>query len=219
MTATRDLLTQAGHVGKIIVPMGNDWLNSDNAAGTTTHGTPQDEDAHWLTTFKRATACAVAVIHECRKRAPTVEVILIPGNHDGERSYYLAECLQYAFADVPGVSIDNGLAAHKVRLHHDTLVAYHHGDKAKAADLAASMPARWPEMWAASKWREWHLGHIHHEVERDIGCIRVRNFRCICASSAWSSKAGYSNVRAATAIRYGKGRGPYQTLHSFVGGA
>jgi len=213
---TRDLLKKAGPVSKIVVPMGNDWLNADNAAGTTAHGTPQDEDQHWSTTFQRATAAAVAVIELCREYAETVDVLLIPGNHDTERSHYMATCLGYAFQNAPDVQIDAGLSPMKARLLHDTLVAWHHGDRAKPADLVAVMPDRWAELWGRSKWRELHMGHIHHEVEKDVGAVRVRNFRCLSAQSAWSSKSGYSNVRAATSVRIGLGIGPYQTTYSFA---
>lgn len=216
MHCARDLLERSGPVSRIVVPMGNDWLNADNAAGTTAHGTPQDEDAHWATTFQRATAAAVSVIELCREYAADVDVLLIPGNHDTERSHYLATCLGYAFQNAPDVTIDAGLSPMKARLLHDTLVTWHHGDRAKPADLVGMIPERWAELWGKSKWRELHLGHIHHEVEKDVGAVRVRNFRCLTAQSAWSSKAGYSNVRAATSVRYGAGIGPYQTTYSFV---
>jgi len=218
MSVTRDLLEKAGPVSKIVVPMGNDWLNADNAAGTTAHGTPQDEDAHWSTTFKRATAAAVAVIELCREYSEEVDVLLIPGNHDTERSHYMATCLGYAFANAPDVTVDDGLSPMKARLLHDTLVTWHHGDRAKPADLVAMMPARWAELWGKSKFRELHMGHIHHEVEKDVGAVRVRNFRCLSAQSAWSSKSGYGNVRAGTSVRIGKGIGPYQTTYSFAHG-
>ena len=202
---------------RIVLPLGNDWLNADNAAGTTAHGTPQDEDAHWLTTFRQATRCAVEVVDYCRTLAAEVDVLLIPGNHDTERSFYLAECLQYAFGAGAGVTIDAGLSATKARLHHDTLVGYHHGDGVQVGELIASMPARWPQLWAKSKWREWHLGHIHHEKEQDVGGIRVRHFRCICASSAWAAKKNYNDtLRAATSIRYRRGRGPMEVAYSYA---
>lgn len=204
-------------VSRIVLPLGNDWLNSDNAAGTTAHGTPQDEDAHWLTTFREATKCAVEVVDYCRNLAGGVDVLLIPGNHDTERSYYLAECLQYAFGSADGVSIDAGLSATKARLHHDTLVGYHHGDGVQLSELIASMPARWPHLWAQSQWREWHLGHVHHEREQDVGGIRVRHFRCICASSAWAAKKNYNDtLRAATSIRYRRERGPMQVSYAYA---
>ena len=216
MSCTRDLLERAGPVSRIVVPMGNDWLNADNAAGTTAHGTPQDEDAHWYLTFQRATAAAVAVIELCREYAADVDVLLIPGNHDTERAPYMVTCLGYAFKQAPDVHIDAGLSQMKAKLLHDTLVTWHHGDRAKPADLVGMIPERWAELWGKSRFRELHLGHIHHEVEKDVGAVRVRNFRCLTAQSAWSSKSGYSNVRAATSVRYGAGIGPYQTTYSFA---
>lgn len=211
-----DLLAKSGTVSRIVIPIGNDWLNSDNAAGTTSKGTKQDEDSHWSLTFKRATMAAVEVINLARTYCDAVDVLLIPGNHDTERSHYLATCLGYAFAQCDDVTIDDGLSPIKARLLHDTLVVWHHGDRAKPDDLAKAIPERWPEMWGKSQWRELHLGHIHHEVERDIGAIRVRNFRCLSAQSAWSSKNGYSNLRAGTSVRYGLGVGPYQVTYSFA---
>ena len=204
-------------VQRLIVPIGHDWLNSDNAAGTTTGGTPQDEDGHFFSTFQVATQAAVEVIDKCREVAKEVEVILIPGNHDGERSYYVVECLQYAFAKCDDVIIDVGLSQIKARLHHECLIGYQHGHGTTMARLATALPVLYPELWAKSKWREWHLGHIHHEVEKDMEGVRVRYFRCLTALSAWAASKGYTgSLRAATSIRYGKSRGPYRIEYAYI---
>jgi len=204
-------------VRRMVVPIGHDWLNSDNAAGTTTNGTPQDEDGHFFNTFRHATAAAVEVVDKCREVADEVEVILIPGNHDGERSYYMTECLQYAFAKCDDVVIDAGLAPIKARLHHSCLIGYQHGHGTTPDRLATALPVLYPQLWAKSQWREWHLGHIHHEVEKDIDGVRIRYFRCLTAISAWAAGKGYTgSLRAATSIRYGKKRGPYRIEYAYV---
>ena len=202
-------------VSKIVLPIGNDFFNSDNMHGTTTSGTPQEEDGHWALTFTKGVECLVEVVDNLRCVADEVELLLVPGNHDYERSYYLAEALRFAFLKCDDVIVDSGINPQKVRLYHETLVAYHHGDKVTPANLASALPVQHPELWTKARWRRVHCGHIHRQKAEDLAGVTVQYFRCLTASSAWASKKAYTNIRAATRIRYRAGRGAFETTYSY----
>jgi hypothetical protein len=90
----KQLLSYASkyNIDKILLPIGNDFFNSDNNLDTTTRGTFQDEDTRWQKTFRKGREMAVSMIDECTSIAP-VDVLVIAGNHDQQRSFYLGEAL------------------------------------------------------------------------------------------------------------------------------
>lgn len=60
------------NISKIIFLIGNDGLNADNIAGTTTKGTPQDNQLNWFETVRQYTDLMIQVIEELEKVAPVM---------------------------------------------------------------------------------------------------------------------------------------------------
>ena len=79
-------------VDKIVFPVGNDFFNSDNLRNTTTNLTPQDEDLRWQKTYTNGRKLIVEGIDKLRTIAP-VDVVIVQGNHDFQRSFYLGDSL------------------------------------------------------------------------------------------------------------------------------
>lgn len=190
-------------VGKVWLPIGNDFLNSDDMAGHTAAGTPQDEDGRWQRSFqegRRLLSEVVALFHEV---AP-VEVICVPGNHDRQRTFYLGEVLDATFSRTRGITVDNSPAVRKARQHGRTLVAWTHGDRIRLDKLPGLLASEWPEEWAATSRREWHIGHFHVERGRayvdseTVGPVHIKTIPALCAPDAWHVAQGYvGGVRAA----------------------
>jgi hypothetical protein len=83
-----------------------------------------------------------------------------------------------------------------------------------------------PEMWAAAKYREIHVGHNHInmqkiytgdpvEVEWEGRATRVRSLPAITPEDSWHYEEGYKHTRAATAIVFRRSGG-VAGLHEFV---
>ena len=68
-------------ISRVLFPVGNDLLNCDNLAGTTTGGTPQSNDGSYQRAFLTATRLMIWAVEQLRQIAP-VDVICVPGNHD-----------------------------------------------------------------------------------------------------------------------------------------
>jgi len=94
------------NIERIIFPVGNDFFNVDNKGNTTTGGTPQDEDNRWKKTFNKGWKLLVRNIDKCSAVAP-VDVIVVAGNHDEERMFYLGEVLLGWYKSNPNVTINN----------------------------------------------------------------------------------------------------------------
>ena len=94
------------HIEKIIFPIGNDLLNSDGLSMTTTKGTPQHDDVRWQRSFTLCRQMLVEVIDKLRLVAP-VDVIVVPGNHDYERMFYIGDVLYSWYHNCDEVTVNN----------------------------------------------------------------------------------------------------------------
>lgn len=189
-------------IGEVLLPIGNDFFNVDNHQSQTTAGTPQDEDGRWQKSFTTGCALLTDVIADLAKRY-RVKAIIVPGNHDYERSFYLGEYLAAWFRNHDGVSIDNSPVPRKYHRHGDTLIGFTHGNKIKPIQLLQLAPMEQRDYWAKIKYVEWHLGHLHHESAREECGTILRRLPSLTAPDEYHSSNGYvGNQRAAQGFLY-----------------
>jgi len=195
-------------VDKVLLPLGNDWMHTDatdnGKGGQTTAGTPQDVDTRYQKMFRRARRMAVMLIDEVRQLAP-VEVVVVPGNHDTERMFFLGDALHGWYRLDESVTIRNSAAKNQYVRYGNTLIGLTHGHEQKDKDLPLTMATEAAEDWAATEWREWHTGHLHKKREtqyvpvvEDQG-VRVRVMPSLVARDAWHASKGYRHKRACEA--------------------
>ncbi len=206
--------TVGRRISRIILPVGNDFFNVNNQDNTTVHGTPQSEDSRWQKTFRVGYELMVNVINRCMQIAP-VDVIMVPGNHDEERSFYLGEVIKAYYHNTPAVTVDNRAKPRKYYGFGQCMIGFTHGYYEKLEKLAGLMAAEEPKMWAASKFREFHTGDKHHKKdmlttfsdEGGLGVV-VRILRALSAPSAWADRKGFIGAqRAAEAFLWDPDRG------------
>ncbi len=208
-------------IEKIILPMGNDFFNSNNKENTTSHGTPQQEDTRWTRTFKEGRRLAVDMIDRCAAIAP-VCVMMVAGNHDEERLFYLGEVLDAQYHNVKHVTVDNRAAKRKYLSFGQNLVCFTHGYYEKLSRLPALMPLEEPMLWAASKHREFHLGDKHHKVDllhrtEDVDGVTIRILRSLSATDTWHFDKGYvGSPRSAESFLWDKHDGVIAQFQSFL---
>lgn len=205
-----DLLASATlyPVHKILLPIGNDFYNVNSKDNTTVNGTPQQEDTRWQKTYRRGRELAVHMIEMCSQIAP-VDVLIIKGNHDEEKSFYMGDGLCCWFHNNPNVHIDNGAMSRKYYLYGHSLIGFTHGDEEKLDKLPSLMPTEVPDLWAKSTYREFHLGHKHkkYEVNEENGVV-VRLLRSLVPIDAWTFDKGFVGaLRAAEGFVWDKNKG------------
>lgn len=204
---------QGYEIDKILFPIGNDFFNVDNKDETTARGTRQQEDTRWKKTFKKGRQLIVRAIDMLSQIAP-VKVIVIPGNHDVERSFYLGEAIECWYHDNPNVEVDNGANSRKYFVYGQNLIGFTHGYSEKIPDLRSIMPLEQKEAWAKTKYREWHLGDQHRKLEwfskgteEELGIV-VRRLRSLTTADQWHHEKGFiGQVRAAEAFIWSKTNG------------
>lgn len=216
-SAIDDLLSKvtAYQFDEINLIVGNDLLNVDNSENLTTRGTPQACDTRHQKTFMIARQLIQdAVETKLRGKAPKINIIIVPGNHDQQTAWFLGETLSAWFHQCEDVAVDNRPTLRKYIRFGQVLIGYTHGDKEKHADLPLVMATEVPQMWADTRFREMHVGHLHQRSAtrfRDIGEHRgvvVRILPSLCAPEDWHVSKGYvGNIRSAEAYIWHKDTG------------
>ena len=203
---------------RILLPIGNDFFHVNNAAGTTAAGTSQDTDSRWQKSFTAGRRVVVAAADQLRELAP-VDIVIVPGNHDPERSYYLGEVLAAWYRNCADVQVDNAPLHRKYIRHGRCLVGFTHGSGARVEQLPLLMAQEVPELWAATEYREVHIGHLHHsqvkayQQETEHAGVRVVTIPSLAAPSAWTANSGYHALREACSFIWNEKRGRVATLH------
>lgn len=209
---------------QILYVLGNDFFHADQGrAGLTTNGTPQDCDGRWQKAFRYGTQVAVHVTEVAARIAP-VHILVVPGNHDAEKSFCLGEVMAARFHNHPTVTVQNEPDVHSYYRWGTNLLGFVHGDQhssdAKRAQLPTTMATDRAKDWSETTCREIHLGHFHSEQEevwkyRTVHHVRdvaVRVMPSLSSTDAWHRRSGYKSVLAAEMHMYHKEKGRYGYL-------
>ena len=217
LNAIENLLHKASvfEFSRILFPVGNDFFNSDTILNTTTKGTPQDEDLRWQKTFDVGIRLLVDGINMLKQIGVPVDVVVIPGNHDFERSYYMGKYLEAWFNNDPQVDINNGASPRKYYHFGNLLLGLTHGSEEKESSLPMIMANDFESkpLWSLTKFHEWHLGHYHRQknnkytvidkskmIDEELG-VTVRYLSSLTGTEEWHHSKGFiGQVKAADAF-------------------
>ena len=208
MNTVKELLSKAEglNIERILLPIGNDGMNSEGYSRATTKGTPQQDSAEWQETFVGYCNLMVRAVCYLARTAP-VDVVVVQGNHDYERMFYAGEFLRAFFLNDERVNIDNSYDSRKYYKYGVNLIMFTHGDKEKPAEMPLIMATEQPLLFAETKFREVHCGHLHKEMVNEYRGIKVRFIPSICANDAWHKLMGYQASRCAQAYIWNKDKG------------
>lgn len=208
-------------VDRVLFPAGNDALHADNLQGDTTDGTRLELAADQRDAIDALVDAYIYAVDRFAEIAP-VKVVVVESNHDRLASYWLGKALEAWFHRDERVTVDARRAPRKYHLYGATLLGLEHGDKVRPRDLAALMAQEAPQEWAASRYREWLRGHIHHSagmyypIASDSG-VTVRVIPALCPPDQYHLLRGYlGGQRAAEVMYYHQQHGPYATFPVFV---
>lgn len=189
---------------RILFVVGNDFFNSDTIINTTTSGTPQDEDTRWKKTYKLGFTLLVEAIDYMRQFAK-VDVVVIPGNHDEQRSFFVGHSLESWYKNDSCVTIDNSAPARKYYRYGKVLLGLTHGNEEKEDRLPQLMAHEAKKDWADTDFHEWHLAHLHKKMaskykvpiyNEDLGVV-IRRLSSISGTDNWHFKKSYVGTQKA----------------------
>lgn len=199
-------------VSRILLVVGNDFFHADQGVegkmGATTAGTPQDMDTRRAKMVETGCDLLVETVDTLLEVAP-VKVMGVPGNHDAEEALHVARYLRAWYRQCDDVTVDAEPRPRKYHRYGQTLLGFAHGKEEKVSELPNVMAVEEPEEWARSRFREWHLGHIHTRKEyrplyvNEHQGVRVRHLSALTGTDAWHHKRGYiGNLQAAQAFMW-----------------
>ena len=209
------LLAKLPKVSLIVIPIGNDILHADTHQNTTANGTRLDVDSRWQKAFiELASALINGPLSWAAEVAP-VRIVIVPGNHDYQRAFYLGEVLRWYYTGrgLP-VEVDNAPRLRKYLLWGDALLGFTHGHGVKLDQLPLIMASEAAKEWGQAKWREWLIGHYHARREYryghtfENGGVRVRVLPSLASHDAWHYEMGFTGrLPEASLLIYEAGRG------------
>ena len=215
LQAVFNLMTRSESFGieQAVLVIGNDMLHVDNLMNTTTGGTPQDVDGRWSKSFVDCRVMLTEAIDLIAARLP-VEVVVVPGNHDRERMYYVGDTIASWYRKTDRVTVRNEPTPRKYVRYGVSLLGFTHGSDEKPASLPLIMAQERAQEWAGTKFREWHIGHLHKRAAVNYTSgdthqgVVVRTLPALCGTDSWHHQKGYvKGVRAAEAYLWGKQTG------------
>lgn len=168
-----------------------DMFHADNQRNVTNSGHQLDVDGRWAKVQQVGLRSTIHCIRRLLEKHARVIFRINRGNHDGHSSYALALMISCYFHGEPRVTVDLSPAVVWYYQFGKNLIGSTHGDTIKGPAMGAVMAADVPEMWGATKYRTWLVGHIHHQdVKEYPGCV-VEYFRTLAARDAWHAGQGY----------------------------
>lgn len=200
-------------VSRILFPVGNDFFDSDNILMTTVHGTPQQDDPRWQRVFDMGRDFLIRTTDKLSQIAP-VDIVVIPGNHDESKMYFMGAVLDAQYHTNPNVTVDNSHQMRKYYQFERNLIGLTHGYYEKYRELDSLMAYERPLLWASTDNREWHVGDRHHKkdmllkTEEFPNGVVVRILRSLASPSAWEYNKGYvGSLKAAEGLLWHPTRG------------
>lgn len=195
--------TASFNIKTIVFPISNDFFHTDNYQNQTTNGTPQDVLTGYDNEYEEGFDLLVTAISLLNVYADDVEVILVQGNHDRTKSFYLAHALEVFFSNKSSIRFQREHSTTKVTLLGNTFIGYHHGN-CKIEDLPLVFATgKHSEAFGCSKYREVHTGDKHHYMAKEVKGVRIQQMPSLSGTDRWHLDNNYiHNIRAGIATVY-----------------
>lgn len=196
------------NIRKIVFPISNDFFHSDNIHNQTTNGTPQDVTAWYDEEYEKGFDILANTINYLVSQAESVEVILVQGNHDRTKGFYVAHALEVFFKEYKNVSFQKHHSTTKCVVLGNTFIGYHHGN-CKIEDLPLLFATGKDSLqFGAAKYREVHTGDKHHYMAKEVKGVRIQQMPSLSGDDRWHVDHNYvHNLKAGLALVYDPEKG------------
>jgi hypothetical protein len=193
-------------IDRIVFPISNDFFHTDNFQHQTTAGTPQETIVDYAHEYELGFALLVDTIAMLKNVCKEVHVVLVQGNHDRTKSYYLAHALDVYFHADPNIYFDREHSVVKATMLGETFIGYHHGNcKIEDLPLLFATHPDYSQMFGCAKYREVHTGDKHHYMAKEVKGVRIQQMPSLSGTDRWHQDNNFvHSVRAALALVYDK---------------
>lgn len=191
-------------INTIVFPISNDFFHTDNYQHSTTNGTPQDTIMDYAEEYELGFGLLVDTINMLRAYSNEVVVVLVQGNHDRTKSYYLAHALNVFFESALDVQFIREHSVVKGLTLGNTFIGWHHGNcKIEELPLLFATHPKYSSQFGNAIYREVHTGDKHHYMAKEVKGVRIQQMPSLSGTDRWHLDNNYvHSVRAALALVY-----------------
>lgn len=203
--ANADLITRGNDkkVAERVILLGGDFFNADTKAGTTTGGTPLDNDSRIQKMLEEGSKAMFDIIEWSAEFCPT-KIIVVPGNHDSSKTWALQLILQAYFRNDKRVTVDGGYTSRKYHVHGKCLLGLTHGDKGWKR-LPGLMSREAAHEWGQTTLHHIHHGHLHNKRQVDtVDGVTIFQHPALCEVDAYHVEEGFVSDRGQETYYYHK---------------
>jgi hypothetical protein len=192
------------NINTVVLPISNDFFHTDNYQNQTTQGTPQDTIMDYSSEYELGFAILVNTINMLRQHCNDVTVVLVQGNHDRTKSFYLAHALDVYFSGDADVDFIREHSVIKAKVLGNTFIGWHHGNcKLDDLPLLFATHPEYSHFFGDAKYREIHTGDKHHYMAKEVKGVRIQQMPSLSGTDRWHLDNNYvHSVRAALALVY-----------------
>lgn len=210
-------VTNSFSINTVVFPISNDFFHTDNYQNQTTAGTPQDVLVGYDNEYEAGFDLLVTSINFLRAMSEHVEVVLVQGNHDRTKSFYLAHALEVFFHGSKDVSFQREHSTTKSVVLGSTFIGYHHGN-CKIDDLPLLFATGKDSFdFGAAKYREIHTGDKHHYMAKETKGVRIQQMPSLSGTDRWHLDNNYvNNIRAGLVLIYHPNHGKIGEFESRI---
>lgn len=214
------LLAKAYHASKmekIVFVVGNDLFNTDNVLDSTANGTIQRVNSSWDVAYEKVFDAMVQSIALCSQFANNVHVVLVQGNHDKSKSFYLAHALQQYFKADTSITFDRSSNINKAVVWGNSFVGLNHGNNVNDK-LPLAFAQEFYKEWGQCKYHDIYIGDKHHNNEKlfnkkqmqdERQGVRLRILPSLSKPDSWHDDNLYRARQSGIALLYDKERGKF----------
>lgn len=200
-----DQVQGAYKIRELVFVIGNDFFNTDNYHNQTTNLTPQEITVSWHKAYEDGFDLLVETISKVAHEAEHTTVVLVQGNHDRTKSFYLAHALEIFFKSFhKTIRFLRENSNTKFVTLGDTFIGYHHGNHVKIDGLPLyfATDEKSSAEFGLAKYREVHTGDKHFYMAKDVQGVRILQIPSMVKPDNFTNDGLYIHVKAGVALCY-----------------
>lgn len=194
-----DMIEELKHynIGRIVMPIGNDFLHFDSVKMTTTMGDHfLDTDTRYARVYLAGLRCLSYMIERGLEIADRLDLLYVPGNHDTTSSFGLCVALAQRYRGDKRIKVRLDPNPRKYVTYGGCIIGFHHGKDTRAERFPLIFGQEAKEYWSNSTYREVQIGHTHQRQEKNYAGViptnnlLVRTNPTLCNVDAWHHNKG-----------------------------
>lgn len=202
--AIDSLVSRTHRAKRAVIANLGDFTHVDNHSNATPRsGAKLDADGSYFQIINTAMDLMIYAIDRVAEQHDEVEVIYKGGNHDWATAVVMQAAIARLYANSPNITVEQSDRNTSCLQFGRVALAFTHGDTLKAEQLPLLMATDYPQIWAATTYRVFYTGHIHHLTRKEFPGCTVESLRSPVPKDTWHSENGYRSLQDMNSVLYG----------------